>query len=180
MYNDATATIYVAMGFASAPENKEDLEAAGKKSSAELQEFADFFLQKKFVGGDKLSIADFKIAPFFAAYAHPRVTEMCKMEVPARIVTFNQDFLEACPSAKALYEAEDGHSVCQFLDSKTEAEKGDASATAEDEELQKAMELEANKPVVDLKDSGPTAENSPEVAAAEIEEKSAPKGGCLC
>jgi len=177
MYNDATATIYVAMGFASAPEKQEDLEAAGQKAAAALQEFADFFLQKKFVGGDNLSIADFKVAPFFAAYAHQRVRKMCNMEVPARIVTFNRDFLEACPSAKALYEAEDGHSVCQFLDSKTEAEKGGASPTAEDEKLQKAMELEANKEVVDLKDSGVTAENSPEVAA-KIEEESAPKGGC--
>merc|ERR1712137_1496502 len=37
MYNDCVSTIYVAMGFASAPEKEEDMKAAGKKASEGLK-----------------------------------------------------------------------------------------------------------------------------------------------
>merc|ERR1719221_1649303 len=74
MYNDCVATIYVAMGFAEAP-GEQELKAAGEKASKGLDEFAKVFLPEgqKFVAGDTLSIADFKIAPFFCAYGHERL-----------------------------------------------------------------------------------------------------------
>merc|ERR1712012_549318 len=131
MYNDCAATIYVAMGFAEAPEKAADLEAAGEKASAGLADFAKVFLpeNQKFVGGENLSIADFKIAPFFYAYAHQRLKNKCCVEVPDRIKQFNSDFAKACKEWKLFAEAEGGFSVQQILDAKDAAEaKGQAEA----------------------------------------------------
>merc|ERR1711920_455959 len=160
MYNDAIATIYVAMGFSSL-QDEEEVKLAAEKAKKGLEEFCNFFLQQKFVGGETLSIADFKVAPFFYAYTHPRVQKICKVEAPERIVQFNKDFLDACPKGELLYPAADG-SIGALLDSKDAAEKeGDASPmTNEEKALQEAMELEAQKEVVDANDHGPTIDNT--------------------
>jgi len=122
MYEDVVNTIYVVMR--SQPEfvPSEELKVAGKAAASNLAEFAEFFLKDNFVAGEKLSIADFKIAPFFAAYAHPVVQKKCSMEVPVRIKQFNEDFAEAC---KAVSILEDGdNSIIGLLDSKAEAPPG--------------------------------------------------------
>merc|ERR1740121_2941876 len=121
MYKDCTKTIYAAIGFAPAAVKLEERKAAGKAASDGLKEFAEFFLKdadKKFLAGDKLSIADFKVAPFFAAYAHPRVKSKCFVDVPARILQFNADFAEACPSAEVFQKAPEGMSLTEMLDAK--------------------------------------------------------------
>jgi len=161
MYNDAAATIYVAMGFSAPPETEEEMKLEGEKAKKGLEEFCNFFLkERKFVGGEKLSITDFKVAPFFYAYTHPRVRRMCQVEVPQRIVKFNQDFLEACPKAKMMHAHVEG-SIGAFLDSKDAADKGEASpVTKEEEALQEAMEVEAQKQAVDPADHGPTIDNT--------------------
>jgi glutathione S-transferase len=170
MYNDCVATIYVAMGFADAPEKEADLQAAGKKASAGLADFAKVFLKDKFVGGDNLSIADFKIAPFFCAYAHQRVQRKCFVEVPERIMEFNLAFAEACEESK-LFQKADGLSLVEILDAKEKAEQGKEQAEAATPELdtmQKAMAEEAQQTVVSSEDKVPIIDNA-----------SAPMCGCF-
>merc|ERR1712032_762292 len=162
MYSDVTETIYVCMGFKPAPAKAEDLKAAGKKAEDNLKLFADFFLKEKFVGGEVLSIADFKVAPFFAAYAHSWVIEKCG-DVPKRIVQFNTDFLEACAAAQLFSKAEGGFSICETLDSKKAAAESGAKvgeATQQQKDMQEAMATEAQKQVVDLKENGPNIESA--------------------
>jgi len=90
------------------------------------------------------------------------------VEVPGRIVQFNKDFLEACPSAEILTKAEGGMSICEFLDSKIAAEQGGEPVSAENAALQEAMEVEAAKEVVSPQNNGPTIDNT-----------SAPMCGCF-
>jgi len=163
MYNDVTETIYVCMGFRPAPEKADDLKAAGKKAADNLSEFADFFLKEKFVGGNVLSIADFKLAPFFAAYAHPWVIEKCGLDVPKRIIQFNTEFLEACAAAELFSQAEGGFSICQTLDAKkAAAEYGEEAGkpTKQEKDMQEAMATEAQKQVVALEENSPKVETA--------------------
>jgi glutathione S-transferase len=110
MGSGAGQTIYPILGFATAPANKEEV---GKTVSNDIKEFADWFLKEKFIGGAKPSIADFKVAPVFFAFSHPRVKKEAFVEVPDRILQFNKDFLAAVPSAtfadlKGLIEGDTG------------------------------------------------------------------------
>eukprot|EP00929_Paragymnodinium_shiwhaense_P049298 TRINITY_DN24875_c0_g1_i2.p1 TRINITY_DN24875_c0_g1~~TRINITY_DN24875_c0_g1_i2.p1 ORF type:complete len:563 (+),score=154.72 TRINITY_DN24875_c0_g1_i2:86-1774(+) len=105
LYKDAVACIYSVMGFASPPD---DVAAAGKACSEHLEEFANFFLQNKFVGGEKPSITDYKIAPFFFAFEHPHVQASSSIVCPARIKDFNKDFAAAVPACKATLGAAGG------------------------------------------------------------------------
>mmetsp|Transcript_51407 Transcript_51407/g.134952 ORF Transcript_51407/g.134952 Transcript_51407/m.134952 type:complete len:505 (-) Transcript_51407:64-1578(-) len=116
MYPDCVGTIYPVVGYAAAPE---DQEAAGKKCSANLEEFAKVFLKKKFVGGDKLSIADYKVAPFFFCWGHDVLKTKAHVACPARIAEFNKDFKDACkPEAFALMMSAGGWALQELLDSK--------------------------------------------------------------
>merc|ERR1719512_427052 len=91
IYPDVLACLYPLMGFASAPADKE---AAGKKASENLAKFAEVFLKERFIGGSTLSIADYKVAPFFFAFAFKKVEEDSKVVIPERILQFNFDFKE--------------------------------------------------------------------------------------
>jgi len=93
------ACIYPILGFGAAPE---DREAAGKTATANLQEFADNFLQEKFIGGDKPSIADYKIAPFIFAFSHPALKKESFVEIPTRFLAFNRDFAAEVKAASIL------------------------------------------------------------------------------
>jgi len=114
MYADAAKTIYPVLGYVSAPE---DQAAAGKTCTENLQEFAKVFLKEKFIGGDKPSIADYRVAPFFFCYAHPQLKEVSCVEVPNRIKQFNKDFAEAC-SASGLMSVAGGYALKEMLDAK--------------------------------------------------------------
>jgi len=114
LYPDFVQTVYVCMGFADAPQ---DQTACGKKAAHNLKEFADFFLKDKFIGGEHPCLADYKVAPFFFSYAHPFVGQNAYVEVPERILQFNKDFAQVCPSVSMLSEA-GGHSVKEWLDGK--------------------------------------------------------------
>jgi len=159
MYNDVVATIYVCMGFAEAPKDVEFMKRKGKETAEGLKEFAEFFLKDKFIGGDVLSVADFKVAPFFAAYGHPRLKEKAFVDVPERILKFNKDFAEACPAAEMFSKVEGGNSIIETLDAKG---KGEVS------ELQEAMKAEASKTILTPEELGPNVESA-----------TAPMCGCL-
>lgn len=116
MYHDATQTIYPCLGFGEMPWDPVTRKARGTKAVENLQSFADFFLKDKFVGGDKPSIADFKVAPAFFAYGHPLLCRKFFLELPARILQFNQDFAHAVRDCTLLTMA-DGVSFKATLDS---------------------------------------------------------------
>lgn len=114
MYDDAVRTIYFCLGYAAPPE---DLASAGKDCSERLAKFAEVFLREKFIGGDCLSIADYRVAPFFFAYGHPMLRERCLVEVPDRIKQFNRNFAQVCPSADLLV-VRSGHGLKELMDIK--------------------------------------------------------------
>jgi len=120
LYNDCIKTIYVALGFIDAPKSPAALKDAGKVAVANLAQFGDVFLKETFIGGDKPSIADFKVAPFFAAYGHERMQKLCGIELPARIKQFNDDFAKAVEASAMLSDAE-GASVLETLTAKAAA-----------------------------------------------------------
>merc|ERR1719491_1974182 len=80
---DVVKTLYVCFGYAEpAKEGEEEaatereLQENAKVALTNLEEFAKHFLpdnNTKFITGDELSIADFKVAPFFYAYGHEYV-----------------------------------------------------------------------------------------------------------
>mmetsp|Transcript_66724 Transcript_66724/g.192779 ORF Transcript_66724/g.192779 Transcript_66724/m.192779 type:complete len:487 (-) Transcript_66724:45-1505(-) len=113
-YQDAQALIYPCLGFASPPA---DREAAAKSALDNLTEYTNFFLREKFVGGDKLSIADYKIAPFLYCYTHQMLLEQGKFKCPDRVKQYVKDFVDACPSSNLLSSA-DGMSLKEVLDAK--------------------------------------------------------------
>jgi len=97
MMGDVYKTLYPCLDFLPAPDDREQ---AGKQASENLQAFADVFLKEKFIGGEKPSIADYKVAPFFYAFEHPVVTSQSQVTIPARIRQFNIDFKLACGEDK--------------------------------------------------------------------------------
>lgn len=115
MYPHAVNTIDVSMGFHPEHKTREEALAAGQAVSAGLDEFSSEFLKDTFVGGQKLSIADFRVAPFFMAYEHSVVHEKCGVIVPERIKKFNKDFIAACAASKILFEAR-GLAIVEVLD----------------------------------------------------------------
>jgi len=116
MHADVVKTIHVALGFRPEP-SPEHLIDAGQAASRGLAAFAERFLRGTFVGGDVLSIADFRVAPFFAAYGHNLLHERCHVELPDRIRRFNKDFAEACEASAVLREAS-GFAIEELLDAK--------------------------------------------------------------
>jgi len=107
-------TVYVTFGFNSAPA---DQEAANKKYSEVLDIWLKHFLQGKFVNGDKLSIADFKVVPFLIAGLQPAVEATIGLKLPERAQKYVDDFCAAVPSSSMLKSA-GGYSIVEFLASK--------------------------------------------------------------
>merc|ERR1719410_3026212 len=116
IYPDVLACIYPLMQFAEAPADKE---AAGKKASENLAKFAEVFLKERFIGGSTLSIADYKAAPFFFAFACQQAKDESKVEIPERILQFNFDFKAKVPETYKLLSEAGGYSVKEWIDSKT-------------------------------------------------------------
>jgi glutathione S-transferase len=114
MYQDAVATIYPVFGYCPAPEDKQ---GAADKCKANLEKFCKVFLKGKFVAGDKLSIADFKVAPFLYCYDHQALKKESLVDCPARIVEYNAEFQKAC-SASSMLSSAGGWSLKEMMDPK--------------------------------------------------------------
>jgi len=123
MMADAVATIYPLLGFAEPPA---DQAAAGEKCTENLKEFAQVFLKSRFIGGEKLSIADYKVAPFFFSYGHAAVKEKSKVDCPVRIKQFNKDFAAACGDAAGMLTSAGGFALKEMLDTKLEQTPAEA------------------------------------------------------
>lgn len=84
-----------------------------EKAVKDLDLFAKKFLSAStFVGGEVLSIADYKIAVQCWYLGHPAVKAKAGFALPARVAKYVADFLSVCPSV-ALLDAGKG-----FMDSK--------------------------------------------------------------
>jgi len=141
---DAVTTVYPLLGFAEPPA---DQAAAGKKCTENLNEFCTVFLSKgKFVGGEKPSIADYKVAPFFFAYEHAAVQEKSSVACPDRVKQFNKDFAAAIGEVTAqLFISAGGFSLGEMLDAKLAA----AEPVVEIIEEVKEEVKEEERPIID-------------------------------
>jgi glutathione S-transferase len=161
-YKDAITCIYPILGFAGPPA---DQAAAGKAATDNLKEFADFFLKGKFIGGEKLSIADYKVAPFFYAFEHQAVQEKSMVVCPDRVKQFNKDFAEAVGDAAGLLVSAGGFALKEMLDAKLEAAApGAAAEPAKDNAVEEKPEP--------LPDTAVTVEPAVEIAQ--------PASSCCC
>jgi len=114
VYPKHTPIVYTVMGFTSAPA---DQKAANQAYKDALQKYASVFLQGKFVCGDKITIADFKIAPFFFSAVQPGITKAVGFEAPQRIERYCEDFNSAV-KASVFMKAAGGFAIAEFIASK--------------------------------------------------------------
>eukprot|EP00443_Scrippsiella_acuminata_P037564 CAMPEP_0115204178 /NCGR_PEP_ID=MMETSP0270-20121206/19027_1 /TAXON_ID=71861 /ORGANISM="Scrippsiella trochoidea, Strain CCMP3099" /LENGTH=640 /DNA_ID=CAMNT_0002617653 /DNA_START=56 /DNA_END=1974 /DNA_ORIENTATION=- len=115
-------TIYVVFEFAKAPA---DQAAANKTYTEKLDTWVAHFLKGKFVGGNELTIADFKAVPLLIAAMQPAVEAKIGLTVSDRVKQYVKDFCDVVPSSSMLSQA-NGYSIVEYLASKAP----DAKATA--------------------------------------------------
>ena len=106
--------VYVRCGFTPAPA---DQGAANDKLNAVVDAWLDTFVKgKKFVGGDALTIADFKAVPFLICLSHKALAKVGYAPTSAeRIQAYVDAFFAEVPCATMMKSAE-GHSILEFLD----------------------------------------------------------------
>merc|ERR1711972_744431 len=114
VYPKHTPIVYTVMGFTSAPA---DQKAANQAYTDALQKYASVFLQGKFVCGDKITIADFKIAPFFFSAVQPGITKAVGFEAPQRIERYCED-LNSAVNASVFMKAAGRFAIAEFIASK--------------------------------------------------------------
>jgi glutathione S-transferase len=115
VYPSHTNVVYAILGFRPQPEDK----AAAAKAYAEaLDKWAGIFLKGKFVGGDELSIADFKCAAFFFPACEPAVEKLQEFTPPPRIKKYVSDFMAAAGPAAGMLTTAGGYSLREFLAAK--------------------------------------------------------------
>eukprot|EP00444_Apocalathium_aciculiferum_P033119 CAMPEP_0183483718 /NCGR_PEP_ID=MMETSP0370-20130417/178551_1 /TAXON_ID=268820 /ORGANISM="Peridinium aciculiferum, Strain PAER-2" /LENGTH=182 /DNA_ID=CAMNT_0025676993 /DNA_START=17 /DNA_END=565 /DNA_ORIENTATION=+ len=102
---------YPVAGFGAAPANQED---ANKACVESLEVFAKKFLAGKFIGGNTLNIADYKIGSAVWYLEHPAIEKNSKYKNPQRISQYAKDFYAALsPESQKFLEGPKG-----FLDTK--------------------------------------------------------------
>jgi cAMP-dependent protein kinase regulator len=106
--------VYPVMGIRAFPEDKSK---ACEELTAILETWTKKFLQGKFVCGEKVSIADFKIGPFFFACCQPGVETQTGFKPSERVKKFAEDFCAASSSTSMLKSA-GGSSIAEFIASK--------------------------------------------------------------
>jgi len=127
VYSKHTSVVYPVMGFSAPPEDKE---AAAKAYGDAIDTWTKHFLQGKFVCGDKLSIADFKVVPFFFAAMQPACVKLSGFKPSDRTRVYVDDFCAAVAACGFMKES-GGFAIAEFMASKgPDAEKLDAPAAA--------------------------------------------------
>lgn len=102
---------YPVAGFAAAPP---DQDACNKAALEKLDAFAEKFLTGKFIGGDSLSIADYKFGPLVWYMSHPAIQKKAKWTNPPRIEKYVNDWKAAIsPESQEFLKAPWG-----FMDTK--------------------------------------------------------------
>jgi len=113
VYKQHASVVYVVIGFSAPPD---DQAAATTAYMAALEKWGKTFLKGTYVLGDKLSIAEYKVVPFFWA-AMCCEAKVPGLEVPARIKEYVNNFFGAVDSAKIMKEC-GGYAVAEFVASK--------------------------------------------------------------
>lgn len=111
------AKVVYPVGFPDFYKPPEDLAVAVEAYIAALDKWGKTFLKDgKFVLGDKLSIADFKVVPFLwaAMCCEPKVDGL---EVPAQIKEYVNAFFGAVDAAKVMKKC-DGYAIAEWFEDK--------------------------------------------------------------
>jgi len=111
VYEKFKPTVYVALGFKPAGD---DQPKANEEFTEIINTWTTHFLKGKFVCGDKLTIADFKVAPFLFAAMQPAVKALIGFQAPDRARQYAEDFCAAVPATSLLKEC-GGFAVAEFL-----------------------------------------------------------------
>jgi glutathione S-transferase len=106
--------IYPIFGF-SGP--VEDQAKANKEATEMLDCWINHFVKGKFVNGDKLSIADFKAAPFIFAAMQPVIKAKAGFEVSDKAKTYVENFMAAV-EASAFLKSAGGYAIVEYAASK--------------------------------------------------------------
>lgn len=107
------AVVYPLLGFAAPPD---DQPTANEQCAAALERWCAAFLEgRRFVGGAHPTIADYRVAPFFYACAHPAVAAGAGFRCPERVKRFVADFAAWVPSASLLGAHPSGRSIGEAL-----------------------------------------------------------------
>jgi len=115
VYKCHTAIVYNVLGFGSPPA---DQAKANQEYTDAINKWFDIHVKEgKFVGGDALTIADFKAAPFFYSAIQPVMKKKLGFEPPPRAVKYCDDFIGAVAASKFMQEA-GGYSIKEFCASK--------------------------------------------------------------
>jgi glutathione S-transferase len=105
-YASFGALWYPVAGVGPQPEKADDeyFKVEREKAIQSLQLFVRKFLSgpSKFIGGETLSIADYKIAIQCWYLGHPAIRNRTGFELPPRLVKYVADFIAACPSASLM------------------------------------------------------------------------------
>lgn len=117
VYPKWTPVVYPLMGF-SGP--TEDPTKAATELSEILGTWAAYFLKGKFVNGDALSIADFKVGPFLFALVQPGIEAKAGFKASERVNRYVKDFVAASTACAMLQEA-GGYSVKEYIAMKAAA-----------------------------------------------------------
>jgi glutathione S-transferase len=99
-----------------------DFKPEVEKLYKNLATYEAAFLSGKFIGGDSLCVADFKLAPLVECMIHPAVKAQTGFECPARYVTWLEDFKAASPGSAMLTSA-GGKSLKEYLDTKVKDDR---------------------------------------------------------
>jgi len=117
VYPKWSKVVYPLMGFSGPAEDP-------TKASAELTEILEtwvaHFLKGKFVNGDTLTIADFKVGPFLFALAQPGIEAKAEFKASDRVKKYVEDFVAASPACAMLSEA-GGFAVKEYIAMKAAA-----------------------------------------------------------
>merc|ERR1712176_771405 len=102
VYQAHTKIVYTVLGFGSPPD---DQAAANKAYAEAITKWFDIHVKDRtFVTGDSLSIADFKVAPFFYAAIQPCMKKV-GFEAPARAVKYCEAFKKVVGASKFMDDA---------------------------------------------------------------------------
>ena len=107
-----TDVCYPCFGFI--PEPADGFAPHVEKLNKNIAIFAETFLKGKFIGGDSLCVADFRLAPLVQSMSHGFVKSKTGFEMPERFATYLADFKAACP-ASAMLSSAGGYSIEEYL-----------------------------------------------------------------
>jgi len=115
LYPKFVPVVYPVCGFAGPTA---DQAKANKELEDAAATYTSLFLKGKFVGGDKLTIADFKIAPFFFAMTQPGIEKKTGFKPSERVTQYAADFTAAVASSAFMKEA-GGFAIAEYIASKS-------------------------------------------------------------